>query len=291
MELLRALGSLIEGPAPEHRRIAAALGLPSPPDAALHGAVVDFQRYPWASVYLGAEGMIGGEARDRIAGFRRALGMEAAGEAEVDHLAALLALAAELESRMRAATDAAEGALLGEARATLFGEYLWSWTGLYLASFAGCGSRFHEEWAALLAAALGEDAAGLEPPQRLPALLREAPLPADPRQDGGAAFLATLLAPVRLGVVLLRDDLVRLGAETGLVCRAGERRYVLESYLAQDPGAALHWLADFAAAGAGRMQVRGPALIAQWWSRRAVEGAALLAELADEVAAGAEIAP
>ena len=75
MELYRALGSLIEVPAPEHRRIADALGLPGVPAAAVHGSVVAFQRYPYASVYLGAEGMMGGEARDRIAGFQRALGL------------------------------------------------------------------------------------------------------------------------------------------------------------------------------------------------------------------------
>ena len=76
MELFRALGSLIESPLPEHTRVAAALNLPALPTAAEHARVVVQQRYPYASVYLGAEGMLGGEARDRIAGFRRALGLE-----------------------------------------------------------------------------------------------------------------------------------------------------------------------------------------------------------------------
>ena len=60
-------------------------------------------------------------------------------------------------------------------------------------------------------------------PHYLPAALREAPPLADPRTEGGQAFIASLLAPVRSGVILLRDDLVRLGEDTGLACRAGER--------------------------------------------------------------------
>lgn len=76
MELLRALGSLVEEPSPEHRGVACALGLPEPPSPAVHQRVVASQRWPYASVYLGQEGMMGGEARDRIAGFRRALGIE-----------------------------------------------------------------------------------------------------------------------------------------------------------------------------------------------------------------------
>ncbi len=296
MELLRALGSLIERPTPEHRRIAAALGLPTPPGHAVHGAVVDFQRYPWGSVYLGAEGMMGGEARDRIAGFRRALGM--GGEGEADHLAALLALAAALEGRIRRETDPARAALLGEARTTLYWEHLSSWTGLYLASFAGCGSRFHEAWAGLLGAALARIEAGLEFPARLPAALREAPPLADPRAEGGAVFLASVLAPARLGAIVLRDDLARFAAGAGLACRVGERRYVLESFLAQDPGATLRWLAEHVAGWGARMGGRGPDPIARWWSRRAARSAGLLGELAgaaaggrDRVAAGAETGP
>ena len=76
MELLRALGSLVEEPSPEHRSVARALGLPGPPSPAVHQRVVASQRWPYASVYLGPEGMMGGEARDRIVGFRRALGIE-----------------------------------------------------------------------------------------------------------------------------------------------------------------------------------------------------------------------
>lgn len=154
MELFRALGSLIEPPSREHERIAATLGLPAPPDPSVHGTVVAFQRYPYASVYLGPEGMMGGVARDRVAGFRRALGLESG--AEEDHLASLLALLAALDTWRLEESDEAGRALLGEARVTLFWEHLASWLGPYLASFEECGEAFYEAWAILLAEALDE---------------------------------------------------------------------------------------------------------------------------------------
>lgn len=303
MELYRALGSLIEVPAPEHRRIAEALGLPPVPDPSVHGTVVAFQRYPYASVYLGAEGMMGGEARDRIAGFRRALGIGdaaadsdpgdaagttqrpaprgLAGAAEADHLASLLGLLAALDRWRHDEADPARAALLAEARVTLAWEHIASWTAPYLASFRGCGAPFYEEWAVLLSETLARLEADMTFPSYLPLALRTAPAMADPRDEGGAAFLASLLAPVRSGLVLLRDDLVRLGEEVGLACRAGERRYVLDSFLAQDPGGTLEWLAGHAREWVGRVAGRGPAPIARWWAERAGESAALLSRIAD----------
>lgn len=283
-------------PAPQHARIAAALGLPELPGPGVHGRVVEFQRYPYASVYLGAEGMLGGEARDRIAGFRRALGVDHAAPgpghgtrpdpAAPDHLAAMLALLAALDRWRTEEPGAARAALLEEARVTLLWEHLASWAGPYLATFVRCGAPFYEAWASLLADALDEVAAGMALPDYLPRALRDAPAPADPREEGGEAFMASLLAPVRSGVIVLRDDLERLGAETGMACRAGERRYVLRAFLAQDPSAALGWLARHAAAWGDRIAAGwGPPRVAGWWGGRARETAALLADLAGEAAA------
>lgn len=301
MELFRALGSLIEVPAPEHRRIAEALGLPAVPGPEVHAAVVTFQRYPYGSVYLSPEGMMGGEARDRIAGFRRALGVgDGTGERnterpapEADHLASLLALLTALGQWRRDEPGAARAALLEEARTTLVWEHVASWTGPYLASFERCGSPFYAAWAALLAEALSRLEAEMAFPGYLPAALRDTAALADPRDAGGAAFVASLLAPMRSGVILLRDDLVRLGEEAGLACRAGERRYVLRSFLAQDPGAALAWLAGHAREWSGRMAGRGPAPIARWWAGRAARSAALMSQLAEGAGAavGAESVP
>lgn len=282
MELLRALGTLIESPSAEHVRAAAALGLPALPEPAEHGRVITRQRYPHASVYLGAEGMVGGEARDRIAGFRRALGTP---DREADHLASLLGLLAALEQWRRDEPGRAKRVLLAEARVTLVWEHLASWTGPYLASFVGCGAAFYEAWASLLGEVLGRLEREMAFPDYLPAALRAAPGLADPRNDGGAPFVTALLAPVRSGVILLHDDLVRLGNEVGLACRAGERRYVLNSFLAQDPVTTLEWLAAHAQGWRARVDATHPATIAQWWSKRAAATARLLSELAAEARA------
>lgn len=309
MELLRALGSLVEEPSSEHRGVAGALGLPEPPSPAVHQRVVASQRWPYASVYLGKEGMMGGEARDRIAGFRRALGIErgpvhAAGEErprpatapgapgdspEADHLAALLDLLAALDE-WREADDsgarrtAAHGALLSRAKTTLVWEHLTPWLRPYLASFEGCGVPFYGAWTALLGRAVDAVETRLaeegELPDLLPVALRSVPGLPDPRRAGGDAFVAGLLAPARAGMVLVRDDLTRLADEAGLACRAGERRYALAGLLAQAPGETLAWLARRAEEWRERLARRGPARIAEWWSARAGESARLLSHLA-----------
>lgn len=302
MELLRALGSLIDAPSPQHGAVARALGLPEPPSPAEHERVVASQRWPYASVYLGPEGMMGGDARARIAGFRRALGADRgqdgrAAATEADHLAALLDLLAALDRwGGNGAQDpgAAHRTLLGHAKITLVQEHIVPWLGPYLASFDHCGSAFYEAWATLLGRAIGAVQAGMEsepgspPSPSLPAALRAAPALPDPRRAGGDAFVAGLLAPVRSGMILVRDDLARLARDAGLACRAGERRYVLLGLLAQDPGGTLARLSRRAQEWRERLSAQaGPARIAQWWTARADTTARLLSELAREAASRA----
>lgn len=306
MELFRALGALIESPSPEHARVAAALGLPAPPAPSEHGRVVEGQRYPYASVYLGAEGMMGGEARDRIAGFRRALGLPGDSDADLegdgqasgsaaarapDHVASLLGLLAALEQWRREEADPARRALLAQARTTLIWEHLASWIGPWLATFEDCGVAFHRAWGSLLGDALARLYDAVEFPGYLPAALSAAPGLADPRREGGPAFIASLLAPARSGLILLRDDLEQLGDDAGLACRAGERRYALNAFLAQDPGRTLGWLAAHAGRWSRRMEATGPAPVAAWWAKRAGNTAAVLNELAGEIRSGSAPGP
>src|SRR5829696_8795920 len=122
MELFRALGAFIEPPHDGTGALADALELGAVPDPADYTEVFVFQLYPYASVYLGAEGMLGGEARDRVAGFWRALGQLP--PAEPDHLSVMLALYARLVEIEENEPDAARRAGWRGARKAFLWEHL-----------------------------------------------------------------------------------------------------------------------------------------------------------------------
>ncbi len=271
MELLRALGALAEPPAPEHAAIAAALDLPLP-TAGDHTDLFVLQLPPYASIYLGAEGMMGGEARERVAGFWRALGL--APPSEPDHLAALLGLAAALADEEAAEPDPARRRLRREARSALVWEHLLPWLPVYAARAEEIGPPAYRPWAALLRSALLTD---LTPGSILPVHLREAP-PLD-RDD-----LDSFLAPARTGIVLARADLARIARAAGLGLRIGERRFVLRALLEQNAASTLQALAGEALAQARRWEADRSALgeIAGHWAGRAATTAGLLESLAAE---------
>ena len=287
MEVYRALGLLIEAPAKGHQAVAEALGLPAVPDGTIHGAEIAFQRYPYASVYLGAEGKLGGDARGRVSGFWTALGMDPPNEP--DHLSALLSLMTSLAEAESAATDEAEVALLRQARATLAWEHLHAWCVPYLHSFRSSPSPYYRNWASLtktvIVQALPSPRPGLLPGALLAA--EDHPL-ADPREgEGGGGFVPQLLAPARSGLVVLRSDLADLADAVGLAMRAGERAYALSWFLGQDPGGTLSWLSGFAVRWAEGLEAEGDGddPVTAWWATKARDSAGLLAELATDVEA------
>lgn len=281
-ELLRALGVLAEPPGPTHGPISEALGLEAPPNPAEYAEVFTFNVYPYASVYLGAEGQLGGEARARIVGFWSAVGLEAPGEP--DHLASLLGLLASLLDRVRSETDPTRKRLLSRAVAACSGEHLTSWLPPFLHAVRSQGSEYYAAWADQLHAALHVGVPEVEDRVGADAVhLVEAPQLDTPEVAGGTAFLTQLLAPVRTGFVLTRNDLARLGAELGLGGRAGERQYVLRAYLGQDAQATFAWLGDFAAEWAAAP--KGESDVAVFWSDRAKRASQILAD-ASTAAAG-----
>jgi TorA maturation chaperone TorD len=230
-ELFRALGALCEAPGPAQPRLATMLDLP-PAAAHEHTEVFTLQLYPYASVYVGAEGMLGGEARDRVAGFWRALCLTP--PAEPDHLAALLSLYAGLIERV---DEDERRSPLARARTALLWEHLLCWLPAYLDKVAEVGAASYARWASLLETALVEEATELGEQDRLPLHLRAG---AGGDHDD---LVAWLLTPVRSGMVLVRSDLQRAARALDMGTRVGERRFVLQSLLGQDVEAALRWLA------------------------------------------------
>jgi TorA maturation chaperone TorD len=283
MELFRALAVLVEPPdRPGVARVAEALGLGELPEASAYTDLFVFQLYPYASVYVGAEGMLGGEARDRVAGFMSAIGDDV--PAEPDHLALLLGAYAGLCEAERGERDERRRERVRGARRALLWEHLLSWLPVYLDKVGRVAPRFYRHWAETLGAALDAEAAELGAQPELPLHLREAPALADPRAAAAEEFLQTLLAPARSGLVLVRDDLARAARELGTGVRAGERLFALRSLLGQDAAGTLSWLAREAEAWHSLHRHRRAAhgRVAEWWAARAASTADLLRELEGE---------
>ncbi len=286
MELLRALAALAEPPAEEHGKLADLLELSAPPGGETYADVFLMQLQPYASVYLGNEGMLGGEARDRVAGFWRALGQDAPDEP--DHLSGLLGLAASLAEAEGLESDAAAARLLRNSRAALLWEHLLPWVPLFLRRVEEVGGPFYGPWATLLQDVLRSEVADLGALDVTPRHLVDAEGITDPRREGAEAFLASLLPPVRSGLILLRCDLARCADDLELGLRSGERAFVLKGLISQDPGGVLSWLGREARLRAVEQETRleGLGPIREHWVGRANGTADLLAALAEEALVG-----
>lgn len=279
-ELFRALGTLVEPPSSTAQRVADLLDLGPLPTEADYTELFLFQLIPYASVYLGPEGMLGGEARDRIAGFWRALRQEP--PAEPDHLAVMLAFYARLAEEEADLEEARASGALRRARKAFLWEHLLSWVPPYLSKVMDLGPPFYQRWARLLEETLREVVVALGAQERLALHLREAPGVADPRKEDPDGFVGALLSPVRTGMIITRADLGRAGRELDLGTRAGERRFVLKGLLEQDPAGTLEWLRLEATGWAVRHARPDPLAprIADFWRGRAEATADLLEDLA-----------
>lgn len=282
MELLRALAVLAERPGPDHAPLADLLDLPAIPDDATWTQVFVFNCYPYASVHLGDQGKLGGQGRDRVAGFFRAL--DAVPPTEPDHLRTLLLALVELRERGDAGDHQAD-----HAATTLLHEHLLSWLPLYLGRVQALAPEPYRTWAALLADVLLAEATRHPPvavdgTRVLPAHLRETTPLADPRNGADLPLPEQLLVPARTGFLLTTADLRRAARDTQLGLRIGERRYVLEQLLGQSVPDMLRWLATHATTtqiALAPWQHAIPDVVA-WWNRQAQRTAGLLEELAVE---------
>ena len=186
---------------------------------------------PYAAIYLGPQGAIGGEGADRVAGFWRAIGITP--PAEPDHLAALLGLYARLGEAAAGAGRPATAAALAASRAVLFWEHLWPWLPGYLDAVTDLAVPSLTTWAELTRRALAAES-GDQPParsgrwrcaRRPPGASADDPL----RPDRAGHHPGTQRAhphppPPGAGA-----------GRAGVGHRIGERRYALRAMFEQDP--------------------------------------------------------
>jgi TorA maturation chaperone TorD len=272
-ELLRAIGAVADSPAAA-RTVGPALGL-APVSDADHTEVFVLSTPPYAGIYLGPDGALGGEGADRVAGFWRAIGVTP--PAEPDHLAALLGLYACLGEATADTRSEVTAATLRRSQAALLDEHLWPWLPCYFDAVTDGPVQALATWARLANHALNYerpersavDAPATEPTQgRLPLALRAAPagLTGDARlQD----LVDALVTPVRSGMILTRPRLAVGAQQIGVGHRIGERRFALRAVLEQEPAGALAWLAAEAHRWELRHAVRGTDAASRWWASRA----------------------
>lgn len=232
MEIFRALGALVEAPRSGLELVASSLELGELPSVHEHTELFALQLVPFASIYLDEEGRIGGEARDRICGFWRALDVDPAGEA--DHLTVLLSSYAELSEAERRATSAPEARARSHHREVFLREHLVSWLPAYLIKLREIAPPFYRRWSDLLRDALGRE---LErrPAKSVPSVHHRLTQDVSPSGDDSEDLLSSLLAPIRSGFILTRSDLAGASRALGIGSRLGERRFMLEAMLRQDP--------------------------------------------------------
>jgi Nitrate reductase delta subunit len=277
-ELFRSLGAVVLTPPPANGALCAALDLPIPTGAEHTDAFV-LSAPPHGAIHLGPEGKLGGEGLDRIAGFWRALGLQAPEDA--DHLGALLMLYAELGEAEQNASEERGRAQLHRARAALFHEHIWSWAPGYLLVVTELGIASVAAWARLTEQALGAEYAELGAAEMLPLALRAAP-PGMDAADSLDESLDALVAPIRSGVVLTYRDLAMCGRQVGVGLRRGERRFALKAMFEQDAAATLSWLGAHARRWSERSAARTTDEACAWWSQRAAKTARILETLAAE---------
>lgn len=241
-ELLRSLARLAEPPGSDCKRLAEILELGASPKASEHTELFVHQLYPYASIYLGTEGQLGGEARDRIAGLWRILGQSS--PTEPDHLTILLALYAHLIELEANEPNASKRGGLNQVRAVLLWEHLLSWLPAYLHKLSQLAPQPYHRWSVLLCETLSEEARLLPPPPVLPSHLHEVPQLSDPREVDLKYFLSSLLTPVRSGLILTRADLSRAAQDLQLGLRLGERHFILKTLIGQNAADMLTWLTN-----------------------------------------------
>ena len=291
MELLRTLGAVLGPPDATVSRLATALELPAAPTPAEYAFVFQAQLPPYASIYLSAAGEPGGDARDRIAGFWRAVGE--APPAEPDHLGRMLTFYAELLEREDRESDQALRHAVARIRKAFLWEHLLTWLPAYVTKIDLLSPQPYRRWAQLLEQAVSRESWRAGSLATVPPTLRRLQEIGDPPAGDLDALVVYLTAPARSGIILAPVDLERAADELHAPVPAGGVRSGLRALAALRANALLNW----AAAEARRWELRHernrdllPALTDHWMRRARATRTLLMAWIRGHEMAPAELA-
>ena len=275
MDVIKALGELAEAPGPDQIRTARMLALPGEPLRAEYTDLFVVQLYPYASVYLGARGRLGGEVQEHIAGFWRILRQPV--PQDPDHVATLFATYSQLRQRAESGTEPYLQELASQMRHAFLWEHLISWILPFAARVRELGSPTYRAWATLVQDALEAEAVAAGQPALMPLHLRKAP--PLPLQPDLTTLVDTLFTPARSGVILTRADLLRCARDLGIQMRVAERRYTLATLFRHDPARVRSWLASEARRQAEHLHAAAAPfrMIAEHWEHRALSTATMIA--------------
>ena len=266
-ELMRALGLCLERPAEVHARLAECLELGPPPTAKDHMHVLVCSLCPYASVYLDTGGLIGGRARARIGAFLRA--MEAPSLEEPDHLGTLLMTWSHIWRWQDEEEDDELRALYQRLEKELFWEHIASFAPAYLSAVEECGVEFYARWAERLLRFVQERAQSLGEADALPQHLAMAPPLAELGMPEAIDNFEALLAPVRSGIIVVRDELLDHARARGLGRDVRDRAGVLHQLLQEDLRESLAWLAARSARWADLHREQPFGFVSKEWATRA----------------------
>ena len=215
------------------REISEALGIEAASLSDLYELFVK-ELPPFASIYLSADGNIGGEIQSVIAGFYPVLGVPT--PSDPDHLSSLLALLAGVLSKEAELTGdgGAKGGLwlssVRRAKSVLIAEHLLSWLPAYLLRAKDVAPTELLGW---VSCALDLVSAACE--------YEQAEALAEKSETSVAiASVAELVnwitTPSCSGLILCPSDISSMADSLGLALRVGRKRFVLEELASQaDP--------------------------------------------------------
>jgi TorA maturation chaperone TorD len=285
MHLFPSLGELVESPGVEHARVARMLGLPGEATRKDYTNLFVVQLFPYASIYVSANGLAGGPIRDEVARYHRLL--NAPVPEEPDHISSLLKWYGHLQTALAGYGNEAQ---IRDVRQSFFWSCIASWLPVYLLRAREIGSPVYRAWAEVTLDVLEAEAVQIGIPATAPAPLLTAPALPSVREP--VAFVESLLVPVTSGVILCRADLGRCAAEHRLVVRVADRRHNIKSFLAENASGVCTWLSAEALRQADNIRMLPAAFgpIREFWTRRAETTANAILEFRSLYAASGKVA-